>query len=108
MGFRTVVILNNDHCGKWENDPELGRKISRAMNDLRGTAANLGGMGRVVECCHADSQTLAVIDSLTFTPLAYDLWVRNEREDAVVLKMLRQAADRKGYRLVRKTKKGKK
>lgn len=108
MGFRTVVILNNDRYGEWSKDPELGGKIARAMNDIRGSAAHLDGMGRVVECCHADTQTLAVIDSLVYTPLAYDLWVRNEKETQAQLKLIRQAADKLGYRLVRKTKKGKK
>lgn len=108
MGYRTVVILNNDRCNEWQNDSLLGSKISHAMHDVRGIAANLGGMGRVVECCHADTQTLAVIDSLVYTPLAYDLWVRNEKETQVQLKLIRQAADKLGYRLVRKSKKGKK
>lgn len=26
MGYRTVVMLNNDHANEWANDPELGQK----------------------------------------------------------------------------------
>ena len=96
MGFRTVVILSND--SNWDQDPDLGRKIQRAMH-LRQTFDH----GRVVECTHADTQTIGIIDSLDFTPLAYDSWNRDETKGEVNIKMLREAADKLGYRLVRKS-----
>ena len=64
MGFRTVVMLNNDRCDEWERDADLGRKISQAMGcanifgDIAGRErANLG-YGLVVECVHSDQDTL--------------------------------------------------
>ena len=95
MGFRTVVILSND--SNWDQDPDLGLKIQRAMH-LRQTFDH----GRVVECTHADTQTIGIIDSLDFTPLAYDSWTRNETPQEVELKMIKAAAEKLGYRLVKK------
>jgi hypothetical protein len=99
MGFRTVVILNNDQAHEWEKDPELGRKIFHAANLLQ---APRFPYGNVVECTHTDTQTIGIIDSIDFTPLAYDSWNRDETKGEVNIKMLREAADKLGYRLVRK------
>lgn len=106
MGYRTTVILYNDHAHEWENDGDLGKKIAAAMNYATGVAEpeNDLGYGRVVECVHADSQTLAVLDSYTFRPLAHANWSRVETVDQVELKLLREAADRLGYRLAAKPK----
>lgn len=106
MGMRTLVLLSNDRCSEWEHDRELGRKIAAGMNDVNDrewdSRANLN-YGRVVECTHADNQTLAVIDCLRFTPIGYGLWSHSETVDQRHIKLLRDAADRLGYRLVKKT-----
>lgn len=99
MGWRTVVILNNDRWGEWSKDPKLGDKISQAHPDI-------DGYGRVIESAHCDQLTLGVIDGLKFRPLAYDTWTRNQSDTDANLKMLKQAAEKMGYRLVRKNKKG--
>ena len=96
MGFRTVVILTNDLAHEWQNDPELGNKIFNSIH------RDSFPYGRVVECTHTDTQTIGIIDSLNFTPLAYDSWNRDETKGEVNIKMLRKAADNLGYRLVRK------
>lgn len=88
MGFRTVVILSNDRHGDWSKDPQLGAKISAASH----CAATLGGDfdgGRVVECCHADQQTLAVIDSLNMTFLTAKSWERGEDPEKIKIRLLR-------------------
>lgn len=107
MGFRTTVILYNDRCHEWAADPQLGQKISRAMNyansadtdDLRNADLQYG---RVVECAHADTQTLAVLDSYNLTPIARSHWGPNETAEQRDLRLLKEAADRLGYRLVKK------
>jgi len=110
MGFRTVVILNNDRAHEWEYDANLGRLISADMHRSRDARTELesSGYGRVVECTHADTQTLAVIDSLQFVPAAYGQWSRNsETENELKIKLLRAAAEHLGYRLVKKPSKTK-
>ena len=104
MGFRTVVLLANDLAHEWQNDPELGKKIARDMNYIndsneRGT---LGSYGRVIECTHADSQTLMQIDSLHGTPVAHGHWHRGQKPEDATLALLRDMADRLGYRISKK------
>jgi hypothetical protein len=105
MGFRTVVVLYNDHCSEWQNDPELGRKIIAGMNHTHekewGNPSDLR-YGRVVECEHADTQTVAVLDSYSFTPLAYSFWRRDEKNEDRNVRLLKELADKLGYRVIKK------
>lgn len=107
MGYRTVVVLFNDQASTWQHDPELGRKIAHGMNSTHDkewdSPANLN-YGRVVECAHADQQTLAVLDSYSFHPIAHSHWYAREDDEARNLKLLKEAADKLGYRLTRKPK----
>jgi hypothetical protein len=106
MGFRTVVVLFNDQCSEWENDPDLGKRISHAMNHAtdrkRSNLADIG-YGRVVECAHADCQTLAVLDGYMLRPLVHTLYRRGEPEDERNVRLLRDLAGQMGFRVVRKT-----
>jgi len=106
MGFRTVVMLSNDMCHEWEKDGELGRKISRAMNyasdKARKDMASVGGYGTVVECVHADCQTLAMLDGYTaFTHIDSQPWSRGDGDDTAIVRLLKSAAKKLGYRLVK-------
>jgi hypothetical protein len=99
MGFRTVVMLNNDLHHEWSKDGELGAKISRAMH----TPGMMPHYGAVVQCAHADLQTLAILDGYTsFDQIAGKGWVREEAREDVALKLLKEAAEKLGYRLVKK------
>ena len=108
MGFRTVVMLSNDTAHEWENDPELGRKIARAMNHAGRSSelAEVDNYGRVVECAHADIRTLAVLDShSSFTSLAYGNWSHKEKHDEVMINLLKAAANELGFKLIKKSSK---
>lgn len=106
MGYRTVVMLYNDQAGQWTNDPDLGLKISRKMNFAMGTATKPQEVdlsyGRVIHCQHADCQELGVFDSYRFTPLAAGAWRPGEETEAMALRMLKEAAEKIGYRLVKR------
>ncbi len=110
MGNRTVVVLYNDQASEWENDPALGKKISIGMNyvgrnrlgeydhpsDLR--------YGKVVEMAHADTQTLAVLDSYNFKAIAHSSWYSRD-DESVEVKLLKVAAASLGYKLIKQSKK---
>jgi len=108
MGFRTIVLLNNDRCTEWENDPELGRKIAIGMNyvskvyypNMHENPADLR-YGKVIECAHSDQETLAVIESHSYHPIATSFWYAKEDDDARNLKLLKLAARKLGYRLTK-------
>lgn len=112
MGFRTVVMLNNDASDKWSKDPELGQKILRAMNytgrkdDFYASNSRLGGYGQVVECVHADTQTLVRLDHYTgFEPLAHTSRTFGPSTDEDKIELLKRAAEELGFKLVKKAKK---
>lgn len=103
MGFRTVVMLSNDQATQWKDDPELGKKISHAMHFPGGDKGRVGNYGQVVECVHGDCQTLAILDGYTmFRPLSSKGWMRDESKDDIARKLLKEAAEKLGYRLVKK------
>lgn len=108
MGYRTTVVLLNDHADTWENDPELGKKIAHGMNFAMGTMneedkreANLG-YGRVVECAHADLNTLAVLSGYNLQPVGYGSLHRNTPAEDIALELLKSAADKLGFKLTKK------
>lgn len=107
MGYRTVVMLSNDLAYEWENDPLLGKKIATAMqfanNRLSGvidSRTEFGG-GCVVECVHADTQTLAVLDSLGMNSLSYGTWRWDESTESRNLRLVKDAAEKLGYKLTK-------
>lgn len=103
MGYRTVVMLCNDMTHEWENDAELGKKISYAMNCVGHAGSKIDNYGSVVQCTHGDTQTLAVLDGYTmFRKLSSKGWQHNEYKDDVAVKLLKAAAEDLGYRLVKR------
>ena len=105
MGYRTVVVLYNDFQHEWSKDPELGAKIARAASYAMGDGQNTRtemNFGRVVENCHADQETLAIFDSYSMIPLAHARWSRTQSYEDMSLQLLKSAAEKMGYRLVKK------
>lgn len=106
MGNRTVVVLYTDQTSEWSTDPDLGRKIMIGMNECymsrAGDRTDLG-YGRVVECTHADTHTLALIEGYRFNALAHSFWQQGQAFDRMKEDMLKAWADKLGYRLVRKS-----
>lgn len=110
MGFRTVVMLSNDMCHNWSKDPELGSKIHKAMsmwpsrNDRWDT--RVGNYGAVVEVVHADTQTIAFLDHYQgFEALGYGGRTFGPTTEEDKVEVLKRAAEKMGYRLVKKAKK---
>ena len=98
MGFRTVVVLRNDQAHDWEKDPSLGKKIWEAA-DGRGRSLEYG---EVIEMCHADSQTLMVMNGYSGVPAVDSFWQRGEGRVELEMKMLKLLAAKHGYGLRKK------
>lgn len=104
MGYRTVVVLNNDFSSSWEKDAELGRKI------FLSAAAKASGYGHehpfpygdVVEQVHADTQSLVVCDGYSGEVAAQSYWQRGDTSEAVELRLLKELAEKHGFDLRRK------
>jgi hypothetical protein len=120
MGYRTVVILENDRSNEWMYDPELGRKIHHAASfafsgaihhaasfAFSGASADYDsnrriGYGTVVECAHADVQSMIVLNGYNADPVSSSIWRPNDNLRAMKLRLLKEAAEKLGYRLIKK------
>ena len=108
MGYRTVIMLNNDLCSEWSTDPKLGEKIAAAMNHAHreDQRANLDYYGRVVQCEHSSVQSLVMLEGTkTFYTLDSQPTDYDRPFDKDTLAILKSAADKFGYRLVKKSEK---
>jgi hypothetical protein len=99
-------MLSNDMAHQWTVDKNLGEKISLAMNyasdPKRQDMARIGSYGRVVECVHADNQTLAMLGFYTtFRSIDGQSWMQDESDDEAAVRLLKSAANKLGYRLVK-------
>lgn len=116
MGYRTVVILNNDASGEWQDDPQLGRRIQHDQfysERRRDREHGLGRVGEVVECCHTSGTHLIVVDYLRGHDISYPAvdattgkLEGSGLDPEMVLRLLKTAAGQLGYNLTRKRKNG--
>lgn len=105
MGFRSVIIINNDVCHNLRNDPEIGGKILNAIDgfwvrELNNSKTDFG-IGTVVQETHADNTTLSIIGkngAFTLEDVAATHWNDPNPE----LSLLKQFADSLGYKIVKK------
>ena len=97
MGFRTVVILNNDLANQWTHDHDLGNKIMSAVHrhDFE--------YGQILEQVHADQQSLAILDSYCGKVVAATHWCTGKDDAKRDLELLKALAEKLGYRVVRKS-----
>jgi hypothetical protein len=103
MGYRTIVAFSNDRSSSWERDPELGRKISAlaaSRGDWNSEASCIGLT--LVECEHADTQSLIVADGYEAKTVAYTNWRQGQTNDQRDLALLKDLADRLGYNVSKK------
>lgn len=111
MGFRTLVLLNNDRQLDWEDEWALGKKIHHSQFSRKGERQELEDVGgKVIQCCHTDTKTLLVVDHLdahdiTYPAIDQDTGKISGLPASEVLALLKQAAGQLGFNLTKKPKK---
>lgn len=107
MGYNTAAFFLNDAIDALVSDPDAGKKIYEAiMNGYRHdsvTDFNIGSnynAGSVVQSKHANDVQIVAVggNRMRLLGTAWNGW--RQMDDTVAL--LRELADREGYRLVKK------
>lgn len=119
MGFNTTVVVLNDSLGAIENDPHFGRNLARAITQQSGQridqdvpAYSYDAVGdvcgihcnaaTVIESHHADGTAIVAVGQNMGTRLDEVWCVGNPWTDEGKLDILKQMADKMGYRVVKK------
>lgn len=98
MGLNTPCIILNDFLYKFNDDPDIGRKIHTAVQQngdkryLRGSPAF-----KVLPCTHSRAMQIVAVGGNTIRAIGYG----DCHDDDETL--LRKLADRMGYRVVKKS-----
>lgn len=103
MGFRTTIILNNDFMHEIQTAPNFGQLVYEAGVNfyVKEDGGSIGRFGEVVDVSHADTTKLGILGpkgAFSFQTLSTSYWNASDPE----LGLLREAADKLGYRLVKK------
>lgn len=107
MGYRTIIILDNDDTNLWGDNP-LGKAITSASGmkiSNQGGEIMLGGhqIGTIIDCEHADIESLVHFSSLSGTVLAKDFYNSRVSEQELRENMLKEIDSSMGFTLVKNT-----
>lgn len=111
MGDNTTVIFLNDAINALPEDADFGRRLYHAIlavgaftqSDRRFVrVGNHGGACAVVESHHADQTTLVAVGGNSATKVFQTFGDRDHHTDEGQERLLRDWADKMGFRLVRK------
>ena len=104
MGYNTSIIVLNDALNEIENDKDFGKKVAeasrRASSESRPQDIRSGchvNAASVIETHHADQLTVLAFGGNTAQSLGFGGGYRATPEE-----ILKNIADRLGYRLVKK------
>lgn len=105
MGYRTIIVLNNDEANVWGNNP-LGKAITVASGKKisnRGGEILLNGVqiGNVIDCEHADTESIVHFSSLHGTTLGRSFYNSRMTEEEQREAMIVELAESMGYKLVK-------
>lgn len=105
MGYRTIIVLNNDEANVWGNNP-LGKAITVASGKKisnRGGEILLNGVqiGNVIDCEHADTESIVHFSSLHGTTLGRSFYNSRMTEEDQREAMIVELAESMGYKLVK-------
>ena len=103
MGFRTVIVLQNDEASNWHHDPHLGDHIMAAgieyLNQNQ-SGGRIPGVGFVAEVTHNDFDSLLYVRSGRVERLAAPHCSPSKTVQQGQLEALAHAAKQLGFKLV--------
>ena len=108
MGLNSTVIILNDGLHEIQEDKEFGAKVAAAIQKLRPNQAEVIGSGShsnvayVVETHHADNTAIIAVGGNHASNLGVTFKTTHHHKEDVQIDILKQLADRLGYRLVKK------
>lgn len=107
MGYNSVVLLLNDQLNQLAQDPAktvLGIIDAVRNFGYRHTRGDtqFAGQHEVVSSEHADHTVLIAVGGNYATIIHREAFCHAHHEEAHIVKLLRSAADKYGYRLVKK------
>lgn len=111
MGYNSVVLVLNDCLGDIEKDKDFGNKISGAVSALHnnnqidihsGCCVNAA---TAISCQHADITQIIAVGGNCASVLGNVYGSRNHHKEEGQIAILKQLADKFGYRLAKKPKK---
>lgn len=110
MGFNSTVIVRNDALGCIKADPEFGKKVADAIGSLSHIKKGIdiasgynANAATVVETHHASNTAIVAVGGNHATVIGWAGDVPHH-EEAGQIDILRELAEKLGYRLVKKPK----
>lgn len=100
MGYKTVIIVNNDTIHHAKNDPNFGQRVYDAVVLVNSGRSKYDPTIEAVHQSHTDNGELIMFDGLCAKLMAS---TQIQKDTDVVL--LKEMADSLGYRIVRKSEK---
>lgn len=98
MGLNTPAIILNDFLHEIEDDPDIGKAISEAVqaNGDERRMRRYTQAVKVLPCVHSSAMQIVAVGGNTIRTLGYGDCHDTDEE------LLRKLADRLGFRIVRK------
>lgn len=114
MGWNTTIVVHNDALGEIRDDPEFGKTLHDAVlhlqvekGPLAVRAGNHVNAAEAIESHHADIiQLVAVGANMAWVMPGSVLRMVHFDVEEMKQEILEDLADKMGYRLVKKNKKG--
>ena len=107
MGFNSVLVILNDELSEIERDTQFGKKVAEAIAEVYGEKEPQrmrGYSSAAVSSQHADYTQVVCVGGNLGSQLGI-AFTRLHHEEEGKIKVLKDIADKFGYRLVKKSKK---
>ncbi len=105
MGHNATMVISMDLAHLIKDDSKFGEKVyNAALRVVRGEPVSIDNVAAMIDCHHADwYQVMIVGNNSAIVPKSGTNWQRDDTEDDVKLRVLKELAEELGYRVSKKT-----